>query len=51
MLGKDIVTISRWVDNTFQSIQESLFEITKSLKCDICDIVCMDDSTILKIQD
>ena len=30
---------------------ESLIEIAKALKCDISDLVRMDDSTILKNQD
>ena len=51
MLNKDTATISRWVTNTFQPTLESLIEIAKALKCDIGDLVCMDDSTILKNQD
>ena len=31
--------------------KESLIEIAKALKCDIGDLVRMDDSTILKNQD
>ena len=51
MLNKDTATISRWVTNTFQPTLESLIEIAKSLRCDIGDLVRMDDSTILKNQD
>ena len=51
MLGKDTATISRWVTNTSQPTLESLIEIAKALKCDIGDLVRMDDSTILKNQD
>ena len=51
MLNKDTATISRWVTNTSQPTLESLIEIAKALKCDIGDLVCMDDSTILKNQD
>ena len=51
MLGKDTATISRWVTNTSQHTLESLIEIAKALKCDIGDLVRMDDSTILKNQD
>lgn len=51
MLGKDTATISRWVTNTSQPTLESLIEIAKTLKCDIGDLVRMDDSTILKNQD
>ena len=51
MLNKDTATISRWVTNTSQPTLESLIEISKSLKCDIDDLVRMDDSTILKNQE
>ena len=51
MLNKDTATISRWVTNTSQPTLESLIEIAKALKCDIGDLVRMDDSTILKNQD
>ena len=51
MLNKDTATISRWVTNTSQPNLESLVEIAKALKCDISDLVRMDDSTILKNQD
>ena len=51
MLNKDTATISRWVTNTSQSTLESLIEIAKALKCDIGELVRMDDSTILKNQE
>ena len=51
MLGEDTATISRWVTNTSQPTLESLIEIAKALKCDIGDLVRMDDSTILKNKD
>ena len=51
MLGKDTATISRWVTNTSQPTLESLIEIAKALKCDIGDLVRMDDSTILRNKD
>ena len=51
MLGKDSATISKWVTNTSQPTMESLIEIAKALKCDIGDLVRMDDSTILKNQE
>ena len=51
MLNKDTATISRWVTNKSQPTLESLIEIAKALKCDISDLVRMDDSTILKNQD
>lgn len=51
MQNKDTATISRCVTNTSQPTLESLIEIAKALKCDIGDLVRMDDSTILKNQD
>ena len=51
MLNKDTATISRWVTNTSQPTLESIIEIAKVLKCDIGDLVRMDDSTILKNQE
>ena len=51
MLGKDTATISRWVTNPSQPTLESLIEIAKALKCDIGDLVRMDDSTILRNKD
>ena len=51
MLNKNTATISRWVTNTSQPTLESLIEIAKALKCDIGDLLPMDDSTILKNQD
>ena len=51
MLNKDTATISRWVTNKSQPTLESLIEIAKALKCDISDLVRIDDSTILKNQD
>ena len=50
MLHKDTATISRWVTNTSQPNLESLIEIAKALKCDVGELVRMDDSTILKNQ-
>ena len=51
MLGKDTATISRWVTNTSQPTLESLIEIAKAFKCNIGELVRMDDSTILRNQD
>ena len=50
MLHKDTATISRWVTNTSQPNLESLIEIAKALKCDVGELVRMDDSTNLKNQ-
>lgn len=47
MLNKDTATISRWVTNSSQPALESLIEIAKALKCDIGDLVRMNDSTLL----
>lgn len=47
MLNKDTATISRWVTNSSQPTLESLIEIAKALKCDIGDLVRMNDSTLL----
>ena len=50
MLNKDTATISRWVTNTSLPNLESLIEIARALKCDVGELVRMDDSTILKNQ-
>lgn len=39
MLGKDPATISKWVTNTSQPSLENLIEIAKCLKCDINELV------------
>ena len=51
MLNKDTATISRWVTNTSQPTLESLIEIAKALKCEIGDLVRMDDSKKQKNQE
>lgn len=48
MLGKDPATISKWVTNTSQPSLENLIEIAKCLKCDICELVRMDDTIEVK---
>ena len=48
MLDKDPATISRWVTNRTQPTLENLIEIAKVLKCDIGDLVRMDDSTVIQ---
>ena len=50
MLNKDTATISRWVTNTSQPNLESKKKKKKDLKCEIGELVRMDDSTILKNQ-
>jgi DNA-binding Xre family transcriptional regulator len=49
-LGKDPTTVSKWVTNTSQPTLENLLEIAKVLKCDIADLVRMDESSNIKIQ-
>lgn len=49
-LGKDPTTVSKWVINTSQPTLENLIEIAKVLKCDIGDLVRMDESSNIKIQ-
>lgn len=44
LLGKDTATISRWVTNKTQPSLENLIEIAKVLKCNIGDLVRMDDT-------
>ena len=50
LLGKDPATVSKWVTNTSQPTLENLIEIAKVLKCDIGDLVRMDESSNIKIQ-
>ena len=45
MLGKDPATISKWVTNTSQPSLENLIEIAKCLKCDINDLVRLEQIT------
>jgi len=44
MLGKDPATISKWVTNTSQPTLENLIEIARCLKCEINDLVRMEDT-------
>lgn len=50
MLNKDTTTLSRWVKTSSQPTLENLIEIAKALKCEIDELVRMDDSSILKKQ-
>lgn len=43
MLGKDPATVSKWVTNTSQPTLQNLIEIARCLKCDINELVRMDD--------
>lgn len=44
MMGKDPATVSKWVTNTSQPTLENLIEIAKCLKCNMDDLVRMDDA-------
>lgn len=48
MLGKDPATISKWVTNTSQPTLENLIEIARCLKCDMNDLVRLDDVVTIK---
>ena len=48
MLGKDPATISKWVTNTSQPTLENLIEIARCLKCEINELVRMDDTVQIK---
>ena len=48
MLGKDPATISKWVTNTSQPILENLIEIARCLKCDLNDLVRLDNVVAVK---
>ena len=47
-LGKDPATISKWVTNTSQPTLENLIEIARCLKCEINELVRMDDTVQIK---
>ena len=48
MLGKDPGTVSKWATNFSQPSLENLIEIARCLKCDINDLVRMDDAVIVE---
>ena len=48
MLGKDPATISKWVTNTSQPNLENLIEIARCLKCDLNDLVRLDNLVAVK---
>ena len=48
MLGKDPATISKWVTNTSQPNLENLIEIARCLKCDLIDLVRLDNVVAVK---
>lgn len=44
MMGKDAATVSKWVTNTSQPTLENLIEIARCLKCEINDLVRMEEA-------
>ena len=48
MLGKDPATISKWVTNTSQPNLENLIELARCLKCDLNDLVRLDNVVAVK---
>ena len=50
LLGKDPATVSKWVTNSSQPTLENLIEIAKVLKCDIGELVRMDDAVVIDIR-
>ena len=48
MLGKDPATISKWVTNTSQPTLKNLIEIACCLKCDMNDLVRLDEIMSMK---
>lgn len=44
MMGKDAATVSKWVINTSQPTLENLIEIARCLKCEINDLVRMEET-------
>ena len=48
MLGKDPATISKWVTNTSQPNLENLIEIARCRKCDLNDLVRLDNVVAVK---
>lgn len=47
MLGKDPATISKWVTNTSQPTLENLIEIARCLKCDMNDLVRLEETVVI----
>ena len=43
-LGKDPATISKWVTNTSQPTLENMIEIARCLKCDMNDLVRLEEN-------
>ena len=47
MLGKDPATISKWITNTSQPTLENLIEIARCLKCDMNDLVRLEETVTI----
>ena len=47
ILGKDPATISKWVTNTSQPTLENLIEIARCLKCDMNDLVRLEETVTI----
>lgn len=47
MLGKNPATISKWVTNTSQPTLENLIEIARCLKCDMNDLVRLEETVTI----
>lgn len=50
LLGKDSVTVLKWLTNTSQPTLDNLIEIARVLKCDIGELVRKDDSIVIEKQ-
>lgn len=50
LLGKDSVTVLKWLTNTSQPTLDNLIEIARVLKCDIGELVRKDDSIFIEKQ-
>ena len=48
LLGKDSVTVLKWLTNTSQPTLDNLIEIARVLKCDIGELVRKDDSIVIE---
>ena len=44
MMGKDAATVRKWGSNTSQPTLENLIEIARCLKCEINDLVRMEET-------
>ena len=49
MMGKDAATVSKWVTNTSQPTLENLIEIARCLKCEINDLVRLEETIKVEV--